>query len=135
MAIQWRDSLAIGVEEIDNQHKELLLRFNGLLSACEAGKGIAELKGLMKFLDDYVIEHFSDEEKLQRKYDYPNYASHKKEHEFFIQQITAVQGEIDSEGVGVHHVMETNNMLLKWLLNHISKVDTELGKYLRTAGK
>jgi hemerythrin len=135
MGIQWRDSLAIGVEEIDNQHKELLQRFNGLLSACEAGKGIAELKGLMKFLDDYVIEHFSDEEKLQRKYDYPNYESHKKEHDFFIQQINTVQGEINVEGVGVHHVMETNNMLLKWLLNHISKVDTELGKYLRTASK
>ncbi len=135
MGIQWRDSLAIGVEEIDDQHKELLQRFNGLLAACEAGKGIDELKPLLIFLDDYVIEHFSNEEWLQRKHGYPNYESHKKEHDSFIERVMAVKDEINSEGVAVHHVMETNNMLLKWLLNHISKVDTELGKFLRAAGK
>ena len=133
MGIQWRDSLAIGVEEIDNQHKELLQRFNGLLAACEEGKGIGELKKLLVFLDDYIVEHFSDEEQLQRKSGYPDYAAHKKEHDGFIERVMAVKEEIHSEGVAVHHVMETNNMLLKWLLNHISKVDTELGKFLRAA--
>jgi hemerythrin len=57
--IEWRASLAIGVEEIDGQHKELLQRFNSLLAACEGGKGIKELTGLLKFLDDYIIEHFA----------------------------------------------------------------------------
>lgn len=132
MGIQWRESLAIGVEEIDNQHRELLNRFNLLLTACESGKGIGELKRLLEFLDDYVIQHFSDEERLQRRHGYPDCESHKKEHDSFIRQIKAVKDEISSEGVAVHHVMETNNMLLKWLLNHISRVDTELGKHLRT---
>ncbi len=40
MGIQWRESLSIGNDAIDNQHKELLLRFNSLLEACQAGKGI-----------------------------------------------------------------------------------------------
>ena len=135
MGIQWRDSLAIGVEEIDNQRKELLQRFDGLLTACEAGKGIKELEPLLTFLDYYVIEHFSDEERLQRRSGYPDYESHKQEHDSFIERVMAVKDEINSQGVAVHHVMETNNMLLKWLLNHISKVDAELGKFLRTAGK
>ena len=39
MGIAWRESLAIGVPEIDRQHKELLSRFDSLLKACEAGKG------------------------------------------------------------------------------------------------
>lgn len=133
MGIQWRESLAIGVEEIDNQHRELLQRFNLLLAACESGKGIGELKGLLAFLDEYIVQHFSDEEGIQRKRGYPEYESHKKEHDSFIRQIKAVKDEINSEGVAVHHVMETNNLLLKWLLNHISKVDTELGKFLRSA--
>lgn len=131
MGIEWRDSLAIGVEEIDSQHKELIRRFNSLLTACEAGKGIDELKKLLTFLDDYVVEHFTNEEKLQRKYNYPSYASHKMEHDSFVARIKAVQEEIKSEGVAIHNVIETNNMLLKWLLNHISKVDIELGKFLK----
>lgn len=134
MGILWRDSLAIGVELIDSQHKELLQRFNDLLSACESGKGIDELKRLLVFLDDYIVKHFSDEEQLQRKNGYPDYEAHKREHDGFIGRVMAVKDEINTEGVAVHHVMETNNMLLKWLLNHISKVDAELGKFLRPRG-
>lgn len=135
MGIQWRDSLAIGVAEIDSQHRELLQRFNALLSACEAGKGMDELKRLLVFLDDYIVEHFSDEERLQRTSGYPGYEAHKREHDGFVERVMAVKEEISAEGVAVHHVMETNNMLLKWLLNHISKVDTELGRYLRSVDK
>jgi len=33
MGIEWRESLSIGVEEIDNQHKQLLPHFDRLLKA------------------------------------------------------------------------------------------------------
>jgi len=131
MGIQWRASLSIGVEEIDSQHKELLQRFNRLLEACESGKGREELKGLMTFLDDYVIQHFRDEESIQRLRGYPDYDAHKEEHETFIVQLKRLQKEIDQEGMSVYHVAEANNLLLKWLINHISKSDMELGKFLR----
>ncbi len=132
MGIQWRDSLAIGVEEIDNQHKELLHHFDRLLKACEEGKGKSELASLLSFLDDYVVRHFKDEEAIQRLRGFPGYEAHKQEHDSFITRLRALKQEIAAKGVAIHHVMETNNMLLKWLINHISKVDTELGKYLRT---
>jgi hemerythrin len=60
MGIEWRDSLAIGVEAIDNQHKELLLRFDRLLKACQSGQGIEELKKLQTFLEEYVRTHFNN---------------------------------------------------------------------------
>ncbi|MGD0586444.1 MAG: bacteriohemerythrin [Oryzomonas sp.] len=131
MGIAWRESLAIGVPEIDRQHKELLSRFDSLLKACEAGKGTGELQKLLGFLDDYVVRHFSDEEDIQRNRNYPGYAAHKREHEGFIARLKTLQDEIKADGVALHHVTETNNMLLKWLINHIAKVDGELGAYLR----
>ncbi|MDD2897833.1 MAG: bacteriohemerythrin [Desulfuromonadaceae bacterium] len=130
MGIQWRDSLSIGVDGIDRQHKELLLRFDRLLNACQEGKGIEELKGLLAFLEVYVHSHFNDEEELQRKHGYPAYEAHRSEHLYFIDQLTKLTSETHQLGVSTHHVIETNNMLLKWLLNHISKVDMELGRYL-----
>jgi hemerythrin len=132
MGIQWRDSLAIGIEAIDNQHKELLHRFDTLLNACQAGKGIEELKRLQTFLDEYVHTHFNDEEALQRHHNYPGYQAHHAEHLYFIDQINKLKLETEQEGVSTHHVVETNNMLLKWLLNHISKVDTHLGAFLKS---
>ena len=134
MGIKWRESLSIGVEEIDRQHKELLLRFDMLLAACEEGKGILELKKLLDFLDSYVQTHFSDEEALQRLWNYPGYEDHHKEHQSFVERIRKLQHEIETEGLAVHHVIETNNLLFKWLINHIAKVDKELGKFLKTTG-
>lgn len=132
MGIEWREALAVGVTEIDNQHKELLVRFDKLLKACETGKGMSELKELLVFLNEYVIKHFKDEEALQKLRSYPGYESHKNEHDHFVARIKALQEEIDREGVALHHVMETNNLLLKWLINHISTVDVELGKFIKT---
>lgn len=134
MGIQWRESLAIGVPAIDNQHKELLLRFDRLLDACKEGKGINELKGLQAFLEEYVHTHFNDEEALQRLHRYPGYESHRAEHLYFIEQINKLKSETENQGVSTHHVVETNNLLLKWLLNHISKVDMELGVFLKSGG-
>ena len=130
MGIEWRESLAIGVEAIDNQHKELLQRFNQLLNACESSKGAAELVGLMTFLDDYVEQHFRDEEAIQSLNNFPGYDDHKKEHEYFVAKLQALKDEINTEGVSVHHVMETNSLLLKWLIQHISKKDLELGRFI-----
>jgi hemerythrin len=134
MGIQWRDSLAIGVEAIDNQHKELLLRFDRLLGACQAGKGIEELKKLQDFLNEYVRTHFNDEEALQKLHRYPDYESHRAEHQYFIGQLNKLKLATQSDRVSTHHVVETNNLLLKWLLNHISKVDQALGAFLKDSG-
>jgi hemerythrin len=131
MGIEWRDSLAIGVEAIDSQHKQLLSHFDRFLKACETGKGIEELQGLLGFLDGYVIQHFSDEEAIQRQHAYPGYEAHKREHDGFVARLKALKQEIGSQGTALHHVVETNNLLLKWLLNHISTVDVQLGKFLK----
>lgn len=131
MGITWRDSLSIGIEEIDSQHKELLQRFDRLLNACQAGQGINELKKLQIFLEEYVYTHFNAEEALQRQSGYPEYEAHLAEHAYFIDQIKKLKSETLEDGVYTHHVVETNNMLLKWFLNHIAKVDAKLGAFLK----
>jgi hemerythrin len=131
MGIVWRDSLSIGVEEIDTQHKTLLSHFDQLLKACETGKGINELKTLFRFLDEYVIKHFRDEEGLQRLHGYPGYAIHKLEHDSFVARLEVLKEEINREGVALHHVIETNQLLLTWLIHHISTVDVQLGKFIK----
>ena len=131
MGIAWRDDLAIGVEQIDNQHKELMGRFDMLLSACREGKGGDELRHLMTFLNDYVISHFRDEESLQRKVGFPDYDAHRQEHEAFILRLKGVKQRIDEDGeVLVDHVLDTNKMLLDWLIKHISVRDRAIGRYI-----
>lgn len=133
MGIQWRESLSIGVATIDNQHKELLKRFDSLLNACEEGKGNEELKHLLGFLEDYTRVHFTEEEALQKLHKYPGYEAHRLQHSYFINKIKELREETNKNGFMTHNVIETNSLLLKWLLNHISIVDTELGKFLNSS--
>jgi len=132
MRIVWRESLSIGIPEIDSQHKELLSRFNKLLKACKMGKGKAELVGLLAFLDDYAIRHFHAEEIVLMRCNYHGYADHKNEHHEFIERLKALKIEIAIDGVATRHVTETNRLMLKWLKNHISKADRKMGDYLKS---
>lgn len=132
MSISWREELAIGNQRIDEQHRELLERFDLLLAACRRGEGRTELTRLLDFLDEYVVKHFGDEEALQQESGFPDFQSHRVQHLGFIKRLTELKQSISAEGdVQVDHVLATNKMLLDWLVQHISTRDRDLGRHLQ----
>ena len=132
MAMEWTDDLSTGSAAIDDQHKELFKRVDALLEACGQGKGKAEVSQVIRFLDAYVVTHFSAEEQYMEKHNYPGFAKHKALHLEFTEQFGELKREFEKEGPGLYLVVRTNQMVLQWLLNHIRKVDRELGAFLKT---
>lgn len=133
MAIVWREELALGVPAIDDQHKELLNRFDQLLTACKQGKGSEELQHLLGFLDEYVQTHFADEEQLQQQSGFPDFEGHRREHQAFVGRLQELKQRMAADGgVLVDHVLDANKMLLDWLIRHISARDREVGKHLKS---
>ncbi|MDH4224609.1 MAG: bacteriohemerythrin [Deltaproteobacteria bacterium] len=132
MAVLWRNDLAIGVDLIDAQHKELFVRINQLLDACTQGKGSEEVGGVIKFLEDYVVTHFGDEQNLMTKYQYPEYESHFAMHVKFVEEFQKLKGLFEKEGATINFVIQVNQVVVDWLVNHISKVDKRLGVFLKT---
>jgi hemerythrin len=131
MGISWREDLAIGIEVIDKQHRELINRFDALLTACRSGNGGPELLRLINFLDDYVITHFRDEESLQRKVSYPEYEQHRQQHAGFVKRLHELKSQLSKDEMpALSHVLNTNNMLLDWLIKHISSEDQALGRFI-----
>lgn len=70
--------MEVGVVEIDAQHMELVNRLNALTSMGHDAVSREETHKTLVMLEDYIIKHFSDEEEIQRKNNYPEYESHKK---------------------------------------------------------
>jgi hemerythrin len=133
MGITWREDLAVGVEQIDDQHKELLARFDLLLSACKQGKGSEEVLHLLDFLDEYVIRHFGDEEQLQKKTGFPDYTAHSREHAAFIGRVAELKERMRIDGgIQIDHVLDTNKLLFDWLIQHISVRDRQIGRHIET---
>lgn len=132
MAIEWTEDLAMGVTEIDDQHKELFRRINDLLDACNQRKAKDEVGRTIEFLGSYVIEHFSNEERYMFMYDYPDSTGHKEQHRQFIDSLNELKGKFEADGPGVHIVVMTNRTVVGWLNSHIRNMDKLLGAFLRT---
>ena len=57
--IEWNDKLKIGLEEIDIQHHELVVIYNGLCDAIESRAGSAETLSILQQLGHYTSVHFA----------------------------------------------------------------------------
>jgi len=133
MKIEWKENLSVGVKEIDDQHKELFKRANDLFEACGRATGKEEVKKVTAFLSDYIVKHFICEETIQKEHNYPDYISHKKEHEKFTRDFTELKKQLEKEGSTGLFVIKVNKLITEWLLQHIGKADKEIGLYLNKA--
>lgn len=134
MAIEWKEELAVGVREVDDQHKELFQKINDLFNACSTGKGKEYIDNVIRYLQDYVVLHFGSEEKLQKQNNYPGYESHKAQHQQFIKDFTALKEKIEKNGVTGLTIVQLNQVLVDWLVNHIRKSDKALGAFIKENG-
>ncbi len=131
MSVVWTQDLAVGVKAIDEQHKEIFKRVDGLLEACRSGKGKEAVEETLDFMEDYLVRHFTAEENIQLHYAYPDYYAHKKEHEGFIRDVGALRKKFKREGTSLMMAAEMSAALVDWLVKHIKKSDMELGKFLK----
>lgn len=132
MAYAWTTDLETGNTLIDQQHKQLIGAINSLLDACAQGRGRAEIQKTIDFLDSYTIKHFSDEEKLQVQYHYPDYVNHRQYHEGFKKVVRDIDAEYKSTGATIAFVAKVNTSIAGWLINHIKKEDVKVARHIKS---
>jgi hemerythrin len=124
--INWDPSMTTGVESLDNQHKQLIAWLNDLLGAMSRGRGRAEVSSLLDKLGGYAIMHFDHEEDCMTKYKCPIAAQNAAAHKDFVVMFTALREEFDRTGATAHLVVRVESELLRWLISHIKRTDTQL---------
>ncbi|MDQ7784845.1 MAG: bacteriohemerythrin [Desulfomonilaceae bacterium] len=130
MPIEWNEDLKVGVEEIDEQHRELFRRVNDLAEAMWDGKGKEESGKVMDFLGDYVVTHFATEERHMSSQGYPDYAAHKRLHDRFVEDFYTLRSQFDSGEVTSSMVIRILDETCEWLKSHIKGTDKKLGSFL-----
>ena len=128
--VKWDEKLATGCAEIDEQHKEIFVRFNTLLEACDKGRSRDLLAEILEFMNNYVLQHFSDEERLQSSVDYPQFSAHKAVHEELGGRFVLLQVKFAAHGATVQLVIETCKLLSEVLFEHIHLHDKALADFL-----
>lgn len=130
--ITWSDKLAVGVEEIDQQHQKLVQLINGLHNHMLAGDASTIMNKVLDRIVEYTGFHFETEERLMQQYDYPDFAAHKHEHSDLVSVATDLQQKLNSGHA--HITMETMHFLQDWLHHHILGSDKKLADYLNSKG-
>ena len=130
---EWTNSLSVGINEIDGQHKGLLLIINELFEQMKLGKGKDSLETSFEHLTEYTKKHFFEEEKMLIKYLYPDYDQHKLEHKKFVDQLKEWKKEL-TDGNNKFSA-EVLTFLRKWLVDHINATDKKYSEFTIKASK
>jgi hemerythrin len=126
LAYTWTEEFVTGNVTVDTQHKQLFVAINNLLDACSSGQGRAHLSETLDFLINYAVKHFSDEEKLQQQYNYPDYQNHKKLHDDFKATVGDLAKQLRENGPTVALVTKVNSNIGDWIINHIKHEDKKI---------
>jgi len=126
--INWDDSMATGLPELDAQHKEIIKKFNEFSEAVSRGKGRdRDVAGdILDFLQFYTAWHFEREEKCMTQYGCPVAKANKQAHAEFIGKFGRFYEQWQEVGMDPELVRETYQELALWIVNHIRRMDTQL---------
>jgi hemerythrin len=119
--VKWTDRYSVGVEEIDNQHKQLVSLLNDLFNAMRVGQANAVLGGIINQMIRYAQIHFATEEKYFDEFGFEFAADHKAEHQQFVEKVVDFKREFDKGNIVLS--MKVFNFLKSWLNDHILNED------------
>lgn len=131
MALMWTQNLAVGVELIDQQHKKWFEKADQLFEAGKQGKSKDYIVKMFDFLDEYTKTHFKDEEKYMLSIKYPEYNVQKQLHTGFISKLADLRKEYEASGANISVIINANQMILDWLVKHISMQDKKIGEFAK----
>ena len=128
MLIEWDESLSIGINEIDAQHKHLVNLINKLNYSLEIGQTKDMVQTALSGMVDYTIIHFLTEENYFNKFGFEKAEEHKKAHKTFIDKVEEFKKEVELQDTNfdesnVYIAKEMANFLKDWIINHIKVTD------------
>jgi hemerythrin len=130
--IRWTPQFSVGIGNIDKQHQSLFKALNDFYNGLKEKKSKEALELLLNELKEYTIYHFSSEENLLKRYNYPAFASHKAAHDYFVNTVDDYIKRLQSGKLILS--IEVTEFLKNWLENHILKVDKEYAAFFEEKG-
>ena len=127
--IEWKDEYSVGVEILDQQHKQLIKMLNTLiLAAADKDKSKLVIETLAK-MKKYARIHFKTEERYLQTHDYADFEGHERQHREFEEKTAHL---LKATRLPVDHLPEAVLVYLKyWWLSHILVEDMKYKDLLK----
>jgi hemerythrin len=79
------------------------------------------------------VHHFGAEETLMRQHAYTGMAEHVAEHQAFVAELRTFRETFRRSGASTSLVVGVNKRLCGWLVDHVGRMDRQLGGFLSRA--
>lgn len=122
--IEWKDQYALGVPEVDHEHRELIALINDLYQSMLATTSDVDVDDFLGELYARISAHFALEEKIMRDNNYDEYADHKEDHERLLDGIRDLMDDYE-DGVQVD-IEQFGKRLDDWFSEHFRTRDARL---------
>jgi len=130
--VEWKDAYSVGIESIDQQHKNLINLINMLQTTVDYSTGEAFERECLAAVVDYTKTHFVYEEGLMSKYGYPDFEAHKAQHQKMIDKINDLLAAYEEHPESA--MKNALDFLKQWLIRHINGTDKLYSEFLLSKG-
>lgn len=127
MNLEWKNEYTVGVKEIDDQHKKIIMFINELDNGIHGEDTKGVIHEIIINLNDYAKFHFSTEEKYFDQFNYEDKEEHTKRHRDYEVKVVDLEKKIlELKGEDATRLaFEILDFLEDWWVNHILYEDKE----------
>ncbi|MCX7166838.1 MAG: bacteriohemerythrin [Rhodocyclales bacterium] len=129
--MEWRSIYSVGIEEIDNHHKQLLRHFSSIEDAIATSQGWSAIHYGIVEARQFADFHFRFEEALMRLYGYAECDEHAEAHRKILQKIE----DIEQSTLQADAAEGLLKFFRDWLLNHIQHADRGYAQHILMGAK
>jgi hemerythrin len=123
--VKWEDKYSLGVESIDEQHKELFQIASRIYELLKNEMILDKYDHIMEIIDElknYTVDHFKDEEEYMKRIGYKKFLSHKVAHTDFLDKMENIDANKIDNGHN-EYLLGILDFVCVWLVEHILKED------------
>lgn len=126
--IPWRDEFAIGLPDVDHEHREMIAMIDALLDSIGPATGAAQVVAALGEVHARIAAHFALEEREMRRLKYIAIGEHKSDHERLLDDILDIMSDVET--VRGYEPAALEDRLTRWFTEHFRTHDAKLHHWL-----
>ncbi len=129
---RFTSDFSVNVVQFNNDHQKIFTMINEIHRLVKSENFGPDLLRVMKELASFCVDHFDHEEVEMKRYNYPDYESHKRIHTDLLEKVSAVVGKAErGEPLDLIAVLQ---FLKDWLYKHINGLDKQYTPFMNEHG-
>jgi hemerythrin len=127
--LEWTENLSVGVPVLDQHHRHLFDLLAQIAALAEGGMALDSVRAVFDELNRYIAYHFSEEEAMMERADFPFLELHRHSHQTIAMRVSDMSAALSGDNVE-RVARELHDFLTGWLVHHIEIEDFEYRPFL-----